>query len=69
MSNIVTQMMGIEDDNQEIMGPILQMLKKLKIKLISKGEVVFKKDEIATEMYFIIEGKVVVFIDKDDNKG
>ncbi|KRX04883.1 Cyclic nucleotide-binding protein [Pseudocohnilembus persalinus] len=43
-------------------GALLSILKFLKLQLVPKGEYVFLKQEIATEMYFIIEGKAQVII-------
>lgn len=41
-------------------GIVLTIIKQLKICVVPKFEFVFKKGEVASEMYFIIDGKAEV---------
>lgn len=46
-------------------GAILSIIKRLKIFLLPKDEYVFKQGELASEMYFILEGEAVVLDEED----
>jgi CRP-like cAMP-binding protein len=48
------------------MGPVLSLLKKLRQIIIPKDEFVFKKGEIAKEMYWIIDGEAKVLIEPEN---
>jgi len=47
-------------------GFIVSFIKKFKFQIISAGEYVFKKGDLADELYFILEGEAVVY--DEDNK-
>ena len=57
MCDIVYKVINPDNEGSDESGPIIDMIKIFERKLIPKGEHVFREGEIATEMYFIIEGK------------
>ena len=44
-------------------GPVLSLLKRLKPIIVARDEFVFRKGEIAKEMYWIIEGEARVYVE------
>jgi CRP-like cAMP-binding protein len=50
------------------MGPVLSLLRKMRQIIIPKDEYVFKKGEIAKEMYWIIEGEAKVYIEPENGQ-
>ncbi|KAL4453422.1 hypothetical protein ABPG74_017629 [Tetrahymena malaccensis] len=55
----------IQTNQAKDQGVVLSLMKMMKQKIIPKEEYVFKKGEIATEMYFIIEGQATVMIEDE----
>ncbi|EAR89827.2 cation channel family protein (macronuclear) [Tetrahymena thermophila SB210] len=55
----------IQTNQAKDKGVVLSLMKMMKQKIIPKDEHVFKKGEIATDMYFIIEGQATVMIEDE----
>lgn len=64
ISNRMIEKMDIFPKNES--GFITSLLRSLKFTQIPTGEYVFKKNDLAAEMYFIIEGTAAVY-DETDN--
>ncbi|KAL4495171.1 hypothetical protein ABPG72_007278 [Tetrahymena utriculariae] len=55
----------VQTNQAKDQGVVLSLMRMMKQKIIPKDEYVFKKGEIATEMYFIIEGQATVMIEDE----
>ncbi|KRX04374.1 Cyclic nucleotide-binding protein [Pseudocohnilembus persalinus] len=65
---IVEQMLKNEHFKTKHEGTILSLLKKLKLQVIPTSEYLFKQGEVASDMYFIVQGKVQILKQLDNDK-